>query len=164
MAKSITLLQEVGKGNALRQLLCSDDIGTLELKDGDYLQADIKVVSGPKRMRSALMNRCTHKYCSNISIALNTYGIEQVVGLADSSGKRIEMTRPWTMTAVKEDIFQVQLLAVTGGRTHHSSEATDAELCKTDEAIGKMIAENFGIVVEWPSLEGQKAEAYNNER
>lgn len=163
MTSSITLMQEVKAGNALATLLCSDDIMTLKLKEGDYLQADIKVISGPKRKRSALMNRATHKYCSNIAESFNTYGIEQVVGIADANGKRIEMMRPWTMQAIKEDIFQVQLLAVTDGRTHHSSEATDGELCKVDEAIGKMIAENFGIVIEWPSLEGQKAEAYNNE-
>ena len=150
---SITLMQEVKSGNALATLLCSDDIMTLKFKEGDYLKADIKVVSGPKRKRSALMNQCVHKYCSILANLLNINNVEQVVGMASANGQRIEMFRPWTMLIVKSDIFQVQLFIITEGRTHHTSEATDAELCKTDEAVGKLIAENFGLEINWPSSE-----------
>ena len=149
MANSITLLQEVGSGNALSQLLCSDDISTLKLKPGDYLQADIKVISGSNRKRSALMNRCVHKYCRMLADAWNAYGLECVVCMIGADGKQFDLKTAWTEILVKEMVFKPTLNAISG--RHSTAKASDKDLCEVEEKLGRMCAKKMGLVVEWPT-------------
>ena len=148
MAKSITLLQEVGRDNALRHLLCSDEINALEFKEGDYLQAEIKVIRGAKNKRNALMNRCIHKYCSILANLLNSRGLDMAIFFAKyKEGEPVK----WEMEDVKNRIFKPTLMGIAG--TDKTSGASNMELCQVDEALGKFFSEREDIQITWPNNE-----------
>lgn len=159
MASSISIIQKVGANLSRSTLPQSDDHASLEYKEGDYIQVDMKVVKTAKGKRSALMNRCVHKYCSMLSDAWNSYGLECVVCMIGLEGKQFDLKTAWTGELVKEMIFKPTLNAISGQPL--TSKASDKDLCDVEEAIGRMCAKKMGLEINWPTSAPPIWRSYN---
>ncbi len=141
---SITLLQEKLATGEMRQLPGSDDPDSLDIKPGDMIQCEIKVIRGDKNKRNALMNRCLHKWSELAAKAMNQQGYD-IVKVMTMQG----LDCPWGREDPKEKMFKPVLKALTGN--DKTKDASNDEFCKVEERLGKFFAEKLGLVIVWPS-------------
>ena len=148
MTTKAAVLQGVAE-DMTRYTLPESDDADIEYKPGDIIQYDIKVIRGDARKRSALMRRCVQLYCKMLANAWNAKDISCVIKMAKGDGEFFELETDWTEPLVKELIFKPTLLAISGKTS--TAKATDGELCKVEDALGKMCVNKMGVDVEWPN-------------
>ena len=93
--------------------------------------------------RTLVQNRALHLYCKNVSQALNGAGYDMK--------KVIKADVPWTPLQVKELIWRPIQKALL--RKESTTNLSKSEVNKVYETVSKLLAERFGIVVEFPSIE-----------
>ena len=93
--------------------------------------------------RTLAQNRALHLYCKNVSQALNSAGYDMK--------KVIKADVPWTPLQVKELIWRPIQKALL--RKESTTNLSKSEVNKVFETVSKLLAERFGIVVEFPSIE-----------
>jgi hypothetical protein len=101
------------------------------------------------RQRTLTQNRCIHLYCARLARAFNAAGMERMI---DSPVLKETIEAPWDEHSVKEHIWRVVQLAVTG---HQSTrDITTKECTMIYEIINRHLASK-GLHVEWPHKEEQ---------
>ncbi len=106
------------------------------------------------KTRTLTQNACIHKYCTMLAIAFNEAGIYRNKKLF---GHHIEL--PWTMAAVKEDIwhpvqFAMYPQAVNDKGEPSSSKLNTSQVSEVYKVISQNVAQSKGVDVPWPSNRG----------
>ena len=105
----------------------------------------IKVSVKSNRHRTPTQNKCIHKYCAQVSEALNDAGLDMQTVL--KKGASI----PWSEGKVKDDIWrQVQKAMFDKVST---TEITTTECAKVYDVVARHLSETLGVYVAWPSKE-----------
>lgn len=102
----------------------------------------------PVKQRTSRQNRAGHMWFTHISDSLNESGLEMQVVLA----KRQSVF--WTPEAVKEILFKGIMKAMYPGK-ESTTQLSTKEFSKVTEALQMMLARDYGLDVEVPSIETQ---------
>ena len=124
------------------------------LKEGDVFSGLLTINNGPS-LRSVLQNASMWLFNTNIAIALNDSG--QDMRTFFKEGYFVS----WSKPTVKEHIWNRISLALFD--TEKSKALDSKQFCEVGETVGRIMAENKGIVVNWPSRESLMMEQLNNE-
>ena len=124
------------------------------LKEGDVFSGLLTINNGPS-LRSVLQNASMWLFNTNIAIALNDSGQDMRTFFKES------YFVSWSKHTVKEHIWNRISLALFD--TEKSRALDSKQFCEVGETVGRIMAENKGIVVNWPSRESLMMEQLNNE-
>ena len=95
--------------------------------------------------RTIQQNRALHKYCKNLSEALNDAGLDARETL------KPEVEIPWTPEMVKELMFKPIMKAML--EKESTTELNTGEVNKVYEVLNRHTAQKLGVSVEFPSEE-----------
>ena len=128
------------------------------LDDLEGHQLVLTVEDDDSKKISAKMRASLHVYCRKLSKALNDAGIDQRFIMANI-GKGAPI--PTSETSIKT----LWKTVIDLRRGKPSTElSTNGEMCEDYKIFDNMISEScHGVSIPWPSIEGLKAERYNNE-
>ena len=112
------------------------------------------VITHVGRIRTQTQNRCIHKYCSMLAVALNEAGYYRRKKLF---GNNVEL--PWTMSSIKEDVWHVVQYAmfphaISDKGEPASSKLNTVEVGEVYKIISQNVAAERGVDVPWPSSRG----------
>ena len=161
MAKKIKAVFTAGAGYLIPADLATNEYMASELEAGE--EYVITVTKKPASVtRSIRLNAARWLWCTLVAKMLNSYNFERR-HFYDYVLRKGKGSAPWTKDSVSEFMWQPTQYAVTSMVT--STLPTPAQYqeihMKLDNEL--MIMTKLTMPA-WPSLEGQKAEAYNNER
>lgn len=100
------------------------------------------------KQRTSLQNRAGHLWFTHIAEELNNAGLEMQVVLAKRKGIF------WTPEAVKECLFKVLAKAMYNKTS--TTQLTTKEFSKVTEQLQAVLARDYGVNVEVPSVETQE--------
>lgn len=95
--------------------------------------------------RTLRQNRSAHLWFMHIADSFNENGLDMQVVLAKRVGLR------WTPEAVKETLFKV--LAKAMFNKESTTQLTTKEFTQVAEMLADVIAKDYGVVIEYPSIE-----------
>lgn len=98
--------------------------------------------------RSIKQNRAAHLWFTHLADSLNDAGLEMKVVLA----KRSEIW--WTPEAIKEVLFKGVMRAMYPSK-NSTTQLTTAEFSKVTESLQMLLARDYGLNVDVPSVETQ---------
>jgi hypothetical protein len=98
-----------------------------------------------EKQRTAKQNRALHKFFSQLSIELNTAGLDMRIVLKPS------YQLWWTPKMVKEHLWKSVQEAMYQKKS--TTELTTKELDKIFEQLQHILGEKFGLELEFPSIE-----------
>ena len=105
-------------------------------------------MSEKSKPRTNLQNRAGHLWFTHISDELNSAGLDMQVVLA----KRLGIM--WTPEAVKECLFKVLAKAMYNKTS--TTQLSTKEFSKVTEQLQAVLARDYGVNVEVPSVETQE--------
>ncbi len=107
-----------------------DDTCTIEIKKG-------------KAARTALQGRSIHKYCRDLSDALNDAGITRAAAMKETTDCA------WSMDAVKVNLWHPIQLALFG--TESTAKLNKKQVSEVYENLNLFTCEKFGLSVYFPN-------------
>lgn len=113
----------------------------LEYEKHKYLRMSHKT----GKQRTLTQNAALHKYCQMLADDLNNAGLDMRHVL------KPEVDIPWTMEAVKENLWKPIQKAVTGKES--TTKPLTNEYGEVYEVLSKHLSEKLGLYVAWPSRE-----------
>lgn len=103
-----------------------------------------------EKQRTSKQNRSAHLWYSHVADALNESGNDMQVVLA----KRMEVW--WTPEAIKEVLFKALMRAMYPKKTS-TTQLTTKEFANVTNMLRDVLARDYGVDVEVPSVETQIA-------
>ena len=100
--------------------------------------------------RTASQNRSLHLWCELLSKELNDAGLT----IEKTLTGKVEV--PWSMNTIKDILFRQMMKAQTGKTS--TTELTTKELSEVAETLTRYLAQQHGLVVDFPSLESLDAQ------
>lgn len=97
------------------------------------------------KQRSNKQNSAGHLYFSQVADALNDHGLDMQAVLSKRQGIR------WTETSVKECLFKG--LAKAMYNVDSTTKLTTKQFTNVAEMLGDLIARDYGVATQFPSLE-----------
>jgi hypothetical protein len=121
-------------------------------------QIVVSVEKDEEKAISKKMRASFHVYCRRLSRTLNSAGFDQ-------RGIMANIGRGAPIPTSEKSIKALWKTLIDMRRGKPSTElSTNGEMCEDYVIFDNMISSACdGVSIPWPSLEGQKAEAYNNE-
>ena len=101
--------------------------------------------------RTIKQNASLHKFCELLADSLNSAGYEMKAVLAV---KQVDV--PWSPESIKEVLWRPIMEAATGKES--SAKLDTVEIQNVYQILDRHISTNFGVHVEWPSVESMRAE------
>lgn len=95
------------------------------------------------QQRTLTQNAALHKFCQMLADQLNEAGLDQLKVL--KPGAEI----PWTMGAVKENLWRPLQEAVLGKES--TTKADRQEYSKVYDVLNRHMINKFGVTAPWPS-------------
>ena len=99
------------------------------------------------KQRTSLQNNSLHLWFDQVAEALNAGGWNVQKTL------RHDVEIPWNGTLVKELLFRIVMVAMTG--KHSTTELDRLEPSQIFEVLNLHLGEKLGVFVVWPSEESQ---------
>ena len=154
MAKEqVLIVGSVRDGKFITHIACQD-----ALADFEGQQIVVSVEQDEQKAISKKMRASLQVYCRKLSVSLNAAGYDQR-GIMASIGRGAPI--PTSEVSVKA--LWKTVIDLRRGKPS-TKLSTDGEMCEDYKIFDAMISKACkGVSIAWPSLEGQKAEAYNNE-
>jgi hypothetical protein len=121
-------------------------LGDMLKQHGSHLSVVVEAEQA-ERQRTGTQNGCLHKFCSDLSTALNDAGLD----MREVLSKDIFMS--WTPEAVKAKLWGAVMKALTG--KEKTSQLTTVECGAVYEELNRHIATSQGLSVPWPSQDNQ---------
>ena len=104
-------------------------------------------MSSSEKQRTLRQNSSSHLWFTHIAEELNNHGLDMQVVLS----KRLGIA--WTPEAVKECLFKVLAKAMYNKTS--TTQLTTKEFSKVTEQLQAVLARDYGVNVEVPSVETQ---------
>lgn len=111
----------------------------IQFQQRSYVKA--KLTYG--QQRTLTQNAALHKFCQMLADQLNDAGLDQLKVL--KPGAEI----PWTMNAVKENLWRPIQEVVLGKES--TAKAHREEYSKVYDVLNRHMINKFGITAPWPS-------------
>ena len=131
-------------------------VGSLDGLEGR--QVVLTLEDDQSKQRSAKMRASLQVYCRKLAAALNDAGYDQRQLMANI-GKGAPI--PSSETSIKS--LWKTVIDLRRGKPS-TTMSTNGEMCEDYQVFDSMISKAcHGVSIPWPSIEGLKAEQYNNE-
>tara|TARA_R110002051_G_C8658701_1_gene488685 strand:- start:349 stop:816 length:468 start_codon:yes stop_codon:yes gene_type:complete len=152
-SSTVLIVGTVKNGVLVPHIACADIAAEFEGQ-----QIVVSVEQDETKAISDKMMASLHVYCRKLSSALNRAGYDQR-GIMASIGRGAPI--PTSETSIKS--LWKTVIDMRRGKPS-TKLSTNGEMCEDYVVFDNMMSSACkGVSIPWPSLEGQKAEAYNNE-
>lgn len=101
--------------------------------------------SPSEKKRTDKQNKALHKYFSELAEELNDHGLDMRATLKE------EIEIPWTAESIKEYLWRPVMVKQLN--KYSTTELTTKDIDRVFDTISRHLADRFGFVVNFPSIE-----------
>lgn len=122
-------------------------------QDADELAGVHELTVAGSKTRTSKQNNALHKFLQDLADTLNEAGLDMKTVL------KPEVDIPWSQNSAKEFLWRPIQQVMTGKDS--TTEPTTKDYLAIQETLIRHLSSKFGVSVDWPSIETQMRQSYD---